>query len=411
MNGEQAEQMFRFECMKNKNVPCARQHDFWGRDLSGSLQGAGGVGGLLAVSLNGAWYFPLFDANGNITAYVDEQGVIVAEYTYDAFGGTIAKSGSMADALAHRFSTKYHDAETGLYYYGCRFYSPELMRWLNRDPIGERGGKNLNCFCLNNSLLYIDPRGKAAMNWGDGGGSSSPEPFLPLLDPLPSSEDEINDMFGDGMLWPSNRAVWDLYSSIDGRYIELRNKLLNQLQAMCPREPTSWGETKSGAAKCCTPRECMVTAEKIADAYINALEEASKARKVPGGDLGNALLYWWARLPPTDTRDQISNYYPNDPGRLSPGLVCTGWQQLALDTISPIIKHSPCWNYKPKSREKTVTIKKITFRYYHEWGAVNVMDGPDLDLDPWPSGGWHYPPASSQRNALATGWRARASFV
>jgi RHS repeat-associated protein len=124
----------------------------WGKDLSGTMQGAGGVGGLLAVSLNGSWYFPCYDANGNITAYIDESGAVVAAYTYDAFGDTIAKSGSMADAFAHRFSTKYYDFEPGLYYYGYRFYSPSLHRWLNRDPIEEQGGSNLYAFCLNDGV-------------------------------------------------------------------------------------------------------------------------------------------------------------------------------------------------------------------------------------------------------------------
>src|ERR1035437_9271426 len=36
-------------------------------------------------------------------------------------------------------STKYLDKETGLYYYGYRFYSPQLGRWPSRDPIGEKG--------------------------------------------------------------------------------------------------------------------------------------------------------------------------------------------------------------------------------------------------------------------------------
>lgn len=51
--------------------------------------------------------------------------------------------------------------ETGLYYYGRRFYSPVLRRWLNRDPIGEEGGNNLYCFCGNNSVLYHDVHGCA----------------------------------------------------------------------------------------------------------------------------------------------------------------------------------------------------------------------------------------------------------
>ncbi len=124
-------------------------HYVWGKDLSGTIQGAGGVGGLLAVKRNGAWYHPFYDNNGNITAYVDAQGEVVASYAYDAFGNTIAQSGTMADAFPHRFSTKYFDAETGLYYYGYRFYSPTLSRWLNRDPIEEDGGVNLYAFCEN----------------------------------------------------------------------------------------------------------------------------------------------------------------------------------------------------------------------------------------------------------------------
>jgi len=38
-----------------------------------------------------------------------------------------------------RFSTKYTDDETGLVYYGYRYYSPELGRWINRDPLGDSG--------------------------------------------------------------------------------------------------------------------------------------------------------------------------------------------------------------------------------------------------------------------------------
>jgi len=128
----------------------------WGLDLSGSLQGAGGVGGLLAVSIDGAYYLPCYDNNGNITAYVNEQGAVVAQYTYDAFGATITQSGSHASHFPHRFSTKYHDLETGLYYYGRRFYDPLWGRWLNRDPIEEDGGLNLYAFVLNDPVNWID---------------------------------------------------------------------------------------------------------------------------------------------------------------------------------------------------------------------------------------------------------------
>jgi RHS repeat-associated protein len=109
--------------------------------------------------MDGTFFFPFFDHNGNVTAYVDAQGTVVASYTYDAFGNTIAQTGSMADAFPHRFSTKYFDADTGLYYYGYRFYSPELGRWLNRDPIGEQGGENLHGFVGNDGVDGFDNLG------------------------------------------------------------------------------------------------------------------------------------------------------------------------------------------------------------------------------------------------------------
>ena len=101
--------------------------------------------------------------NGNATKYIDESGNVVAAYEYDDFGRTISSSGPLAHLFRHRFSTKYFDAETGLYYYGYRFYSPSLMRWLNRDPIEEEGGVNLYVFCRNNVLIHHDKFGNAAV--------------------------------------------------------------------------------------------------------------------------------------------------------------------------------------------------------------------------------------------------------
>ena len=134
---------------------------FWGKDLSGSLQGAGGVGGLLYLTIDGVPYVPNYDNIGNITRYLDANGNTVAQYTYNAFGGKLSQSGILADTFHFRFSTKYCDRESGLYYYGYRFYSPSLMRWLNRDPIEEEGGVNVYSFCKNNGIVNYDTDGRA----------------------------------------------------------------------------------------------------------------------------------------------------------------------------------------------------------------------------------------------------------
>ena len=134
---------------------------YWGKDLSGSLDGAAGVGGLLYVKRNGAIYVPFCDAFGNVMGYWDENGAVVAEYAYDAFGRTVAKSGTMADMFSVRYSTKYYDAETGMYYYGRRYYQLALCRWLTRDPIEEQGGVNLYEFCGNCGVAKYDADGRA----------------------------------------------------------------------------------------------------------------------------------------------------------------------------------------------------------------------------------------------------------
>ncbi|MFZ5723548.1 MAG: RHS repeat-associated core domain-containing protein, partial [Pseudomonadota bacterium] len=133
----------------------------WGLDWSGTFQGAGGVGGLLYQNdlAGGATMIPAYDGNGNVMALLkrsDSSGSVVAAYEYDAFGQTLAAYGSHAAANPFRFSTKYTDTETGLLYYGLRYYSPTLGRFVNRDPIEEQGGHNLYAFVSNNGVNKWD---------------------------------------------------------------------------------------------------------------------------------------------------------------------------------------------------------------------------------------------------------------
>ncbi len=136
-----------------------------GIDLSGSLEGAGGIGGLLARSSgysSGNWTSHAYyhaDGNGNITCLVDTNQSVVASYRYDPFGNTISQSGTLAAANLYRFSSKEIHINSGMYYYGYRFYDPSLQRWINRDPAFEAGGFNLYRFADNAPLDFFDPWG------------------------------------------------------------------------------------------------------------------------------------------------------------------------------------------------------------------------------------------------------------
>lgn len=132
-----------------------------GLDLSGTMQGAGGIGGLLARTDSSGSAFYYSDAGGNVTAMTDSSGNVVARYLYDPFGNLLAKSGAMADVNRYRFSSKEVHPNSGLYYYGYRFYEPNLQRWLNSDPMGIAGGINLYAFLGNDGLNYADAYGES----------------------------------------------------------------------------------------------------------------------------------------------------------------------------------------------------------------------------------------------------------
>jgi len=86
-------------------------------------------------------------------------GTRTATYEYDPFGQPLRATGAMALANPMRFSTKFTDNETGLLYYGYRYYVPPSGRWLNRDPIGERGGLNVYGLTRNCPITRTDGLG------------------------------------------------------------------------------------------------------------------------------------------------------------------------------------------------------------------------------------------------------------
>ena len=83
------------------------------------------------------------DGNGNITFMLSSSQTMVASYRYDSFGNKFSSSGSLASANTYRFSSKEIHVNSGMYYYGYRFYDPSLQRWLNRDPLTEQGFESL----------------------------------------------------------------------------------------------------------------------------------------------------------------------------------------------------------------------------------------------------------------------------
>ena len=155
----------------------------WGLDLSGTLQGAGGVGGLLKESEYNSNFqllhssYSLYDANGNITQKLDREGETVMSVAYDPFGNII--EGKLVGDYG--FSSKPLIENLDWYYYGFRYYDPVTGRWPSRDPLGEFGGLNLYAFVSNNVSNEIDLLGLSSCCGGKplkfGYGCCNDKPF------------------------------------------------------------------------------------------------------------------------------------------------------------------------------------------------------------------------------------------
>ena len=107
------------------NASNARARTYlWGLDLSGSPQGAGGVGGLLEVVYYGASStnsFVAFDGNGNVASLLNSvDGTYLAQYEYGPFGELLRATGPLATLNPCRFSTKYQDGESDVSFFPLR---------------------------------------------------------------------------------------------------------------------------------------------------------------------------------------------------------------------------------------------------------------------------------------------------
>jgi RHS repeat-associated protein len=137
----------------------------WGSDLSGTMQNAGGVGGLLALNTGSNTYFGSFDGNGNLTEIINaSNGSQEAAYRYGPFGELITTD--LAAAICPlQYSTKYHDSESDLIYYGVRFYKTQIGRWLNSDPTQQMNDGSSYTFVRNDPIHNVDALGEKSITF------------------------------------------------------------------------------------------------------------------------------------------------------------------------------------------------------------------------------------------------------
>gem|GEM_PF-1531086 len=159
----------------------------WGLDLSETLDGAGGVGGLLWVRMAtgpaAGTHFVSYDGNGNVWNLVSATGgTETARYEYGPFGEPLRLSGPPARTDPFRFSTKRTEDFTGLVLYEYRAYSPSSGRWLSRDPLEETRGVGHGIFVQNSPIWWVDTDGRQLLSIPP----STNSPIPPYIPPFPS---------------------------------------------------------------------------------------------------------------------------------------------------------------------------------------------------------------------------------
>ncbi|MFC1755125.1 RHS repeat domain-containing protein, partial [Thermoproteota archaeon] len=99
---------------------------------------------------------------GSSNIITDETGAQVALYEYAPYG-TLASMSSGEEKTNYKFTGKEMDSSTGLYFYGGRYYDPEIARFITPDTIVPSASDpqtlNRYAYCRNNPLKYVDPSG------------------------------------------------------------------------------------------------------------------------------------------------------------------------------------------------------------------------------------------------------------
>jgi RHS repeat-associated protein len=139
-----------------------------------------------AATAGPLFYYYLPDHLGSSNVILDRQGNVVQQYQYGTFGQTTFTGSGTAYPVSNRYTDQIMDDDTGLYYYGGRYFDPQLGRFIQPDPTVpnpcDPQSLNRYSYVRNNPLNLSDPSGY------DDVPSDSPDPF-------PSGG---GDLFGGG---------------------------------------------------------------------------------------------------------------------------------------------------------------------------------------------------------------------
>ena len=124
----------------------------------------GGIGSLISVQQGPDSSYYHYDGIGTVTEMTDSAAKTAKSYTYDAFGNILTQNGLVQDPYS--FSTKEYSAQSGLVYFGARWYDPGIGRFITEDflagNIYRPSSLHRYVYVQNNPVNWIDPLGLCA---------------------------------------------------------------------------------------------------------------------------------------------------------------------------------------------------------------------------------------------------------
>jgi RHS repeat-associated protein len=194
----------------------------WGPDIADGA--AGGAGGLLLIretkgTTTTTDLIPLSDGTGHVVALTNLNKDLLATYAYGPFGEKISSIGPKANTNPWRWGTKYLDEETGLYYFGHRYYDPITGQFLSREPLGESESINLYAYAGNDPINNVDVQGLASVAI-NGNVTSSLELLSATLAKLdkPGTSRILDEALGKNADWVAYRQAVGMGGNF-GQYI------------------------------------------------------------------------------------------------------------------------------------------------------------------------------------------------
>ncbi len=116
-------------------------------------------GQLLYAEIDGGLAVHHYDFRGSTLAITNGAGVVTDRFTYGAYGELMHRTGSTATPFQFHGAWGIQTDPNGLCHMRARYYSVEMRRFMNADPIGFDGGTNWYAFVGGNPTSYVDPLG------------------------------------------------------------------------------------------------------------------------------------------------------------------------------------------------------------------------------------------------------------